>query len=321
MEYYKKLDKKFIFPLFILLLLIDMWPVNKRYLNNENFVSQNTVKKELSPTKADQFLLKDTDPNFRVLNLTVSTFNDGATPYFHKSIGGYHGAKMRRYQELIDFHISQEMQTMIGALRNSKQESDAINVISNQDVLNMLNTKYIIVNADGFPVYNPGALGNAWFVDEIKWVENADMEIESLYNINPANTAVIDERFKDVVGSFNTTSDSAASIKLDVYQPNYLKYTSKARTNQLAVFSEIYYPKGWHVFIDGEEAEHFRANYVLRSMVVPAGEHTIEFHFKPRAYDVGNTISHASSVILILLILSMIVRWVMVEVKQDNQEA
>lgn len=267
-----------------MLILIDMWSVNKRYLNNTNFESARKVEKPFNKTRADQQILSDKDPNFRVLNLTVSPFQDASTSYFHKSIGGYHGAKLRRYQELIDFHISK----------------------NNQEVLNMLNTKYLIVQgSNGRPTarHNPGALGNAWFVEGYKIVDNADQEIEALNDFNPSKTAIIDKRFGDHVEGFNPEKDSTASISLTEYKPNYLKYESQSEKKQLAVFSEIYYPLGWDAYIDGEKAEHFRVNYVLRAMVVPEGEHTIEFKFEPDTYYTGQSIALATSILIILLVL------------------
>lgn len=311
--YSKRIKELYFYPALILLLLIDMWPVNKRYLNNDNFVSNKTVQQEFAPTQADQYLLKDKDPNFRVLNLTVSTFNDASTSFYHKSIGGYHGAKMRRYQELIDFHIYKEMQTIINNLQQ-KDQPDVYGAVSNQPVLNMLNTKYIIVSPESFPIYNSGSLGNAWFVKSIKQVENADAEINALYDFDPKTEAVVDKRFAGQLNS-SVTFDSTATIKLDEYKPNYLKYSSVASMPQTAVFSEVYYPKGWNVYIDGKPADYFRANYVLRAMVIPLGTHQIEWKFEPKGYSVGNTLSVISAIILLLLIAGVMVKWVLEQKK------
>ncbi len=303
----KKIDKKFIYPAFILLFIIDMWPVNKRYLNNDNFTSAKNAESEFTPSQADQYLLKDKDPDFRVLNLTVDPFNDASTSYFHKSIGGYHGAKMRRYQELIETYMYNDLRSIVGVLQKQDQGADVYGTLASSPVFNMLNTKYFIINPDGFPLYNPGALGNAWFVSHVKWVDNADDEIASLAKFNPANTAIIDKKFRAECAGVTNDFDSTARITLTEYKPNYLNYSYKTSINQVAVFSEIYYPKGWDAFIDGKPAPYFRANYVLRAMVLPAGEHKLEFKFEPKGYSIGRKISIASSVLLLLFCAGAIV--------------
>ena len=280
----KKIKAKYLILGLGILITIDMWAVNKRYLNNDDFVNKRVVNNPFQPTKADKQIMKDNDPNFRVFNTTVNTFNDASTSYFHKSIGGYHGAKLRRYQELIDYHISEQ----------------------NRDVLNMLNTKYFIVKGNnGKPVAkrNPGALGNAWFVENYEIVADADEEINALDDFNPEKTAFVDQRFKEHLQGKSFEKDTTASINLTSYQPNHLVYQSKTNKEQLAVFSEIYYPNGWQVYIDGEPADHFRVNYVLRAMVVPEGEHKIEFKFQPKTYYTGENIALASSILVLLLLV------------------
>jgi hypothetical protein len=247
------------------------------------------MKVPYKPTQADNFILQDKDPNFRVFNQSVSTFNDASTSYFHKSIGGYHGAKLKRYQELIEFHISK----------------------GNMNVLNMLNTKYFI-SQDGRVQQNPSALGNAWFIANPIIVKNADEEIAALSDFTPNEMVIIDQRFASFVEDSNYNIDGS-SIDLDIYKPNYLKYTSQTQFPALAVFSEIYYKDGWNVYVDGEKSDYFRANYVLRAMQVPAGNHTIEFKFEPKVYKIGEGISLASSVILILLLVFVSFR----ELKQE----
>lgn len=277
-----KLNKGYLFAGLIALVLIDMVPIASRYLNKEDFEKKSVVANPYRATEADKLILKDTDKNFRVFNVTVSPFQDASTSYFHKSIGGYHGAKLRRYQELIDHHISQ----------------------NNMNVLNMLNTKYFIVpGPDKKPEIqiNFQALGNAWFVEEIKMVDNADQEIDALTDFDPSRTAVVDKRFNDKISGFKPAEDSLASIELTEYAPNKLNYVSQSSIDQMAVFSEIYYDKGWKAFIDGKPAPYFRANYVLRAMIVPAGKHEIEFRFEPAVYYTGNMIASISSVIIILL--------------------
>lgn len=270
-----------------LLVLVDMIPVNHRYLNEKNWVPAMQAAVPFTPSQADQAIMKDTT-HFRVLNLSVNPFSDASTSYFHKSVGGYHAAKMRRYQELIDFHLSQ----------------------NNMAAYNMLNTKYIIVpdqKSQSLQVQvNPGALGNAWFVNSVKVVPNADSEIESLTGFDPKHMAVVDQRFSKELGNFKTNPDTTGTIQMTKYLPNYISYKSNNKAEQLAVFSEIYYNKGWDAFIDGKPAPYLRANYVLRAMVVPAGEHTIEFKFQPVMFKVGKMVDLVCSSSLILLAIGVL---------------
>ena len=272
------------------LVLVDMWSVDQRYLSEDDFVRKSKAKNVIQPTEADKQILADKDPNFRVINLAANTFNDSKTSYFHKSIGGYHGAKLQRYQELIDSCISQ----------------------TNLAVLNMLNTKYFITpDQQGRPSVrrNPLALGNAWFVEEVKMVDNADEELAFLNDdaFNPERVAVIDKRFEDELSGFTPSRDSSAIIYFDEYKPNYLKYETESSKDQLAVFSEIYFANGWNAYIDGELKPHWRANYVLRSMIIPSGEHTVEFKFEPKIYYTGEKISLAGSILLILFVIGGVV--------------
>lgn len=278
-----KVSSNNVILIFAVLLLFDMWTINKRYLNDSHFIRSSKVKIPYKASQADNFILSDNDPNFRVFNQSVSTFNDASTSYFHKSIGGYHGAKLKRYQELIDSHISK----------------------GNMQVLNMLNTKYFILQ-NGKVNRNPNVLGNAWFIKDTKIVENADDEILALNNFDASSIAIIDKRFKSLIKEFS--SDSLSSIKLDEYQPNYLKYSSSSKENQIAVFSEVYYDKGWNSYIDGELVSHFRANYILRAMNIPKGNHTIEFRFEPEIFKIGERISLASSILLIFSLIFVSVR-------------
>ncbi|TNF24968.1 MAG: hypothetical protein EP314_07240 [Bacteroidetes bacterium] len=273
------------------LILVDLWQVANRFLSEDDFVRKSQAKNVLAPTEADQEILADKDPNFRVINLATNTFNDSKTSYFHKSIGGYHGAKLERYQELIDSCISR----------------------TNLAVLNMLNTKYFITpdRSTGKPMVrrNPLALGNAWFVDEIAWVNNADEELSYLNtdNFNPAQVAVIDKRFEGELNGFKPAPDSTSAIYFLEYRPNYLKYETESVKDQLAVFSEIYFANGWNAYVDGELKPHWRANYVLRSMVVPAGNHTVEFKFEPQIYYTSEKVSLAGSVLLFLFVTGGVV--------------
>ena len=282
-----KMNKIFLPIALTALILFDMWTINKRYVNDDNFVSQKALLKTFELTQADKKILEDKDPNFRVFNQTVSPFNDATTSYHHKSIGGYHGAKLRRYQDIIDNHLTK----------------------GNMKVFNMLNTKYFISRTQDGTVYaqrNPNAMGNAWFVDEYLSVKNADEEIAALDSINLATTAVIDKRFDNQLEGFVFQKDSLASITFEEYKPNYLKYATSANTPQMAVFSEIYYNKGWNAYIDDKPAPHFRANYILRGMKIPEGKHTIEFKFEPRTFQIGEKISVAFSVLIYLMLAAAI---------------
>ncbi|MHC1706153.1 MAG: YfhO family protein [Bacteroidales bacterium] len=284
---FKKIKKEYALIAVILLVLIDLWGINHRYINKESFVRKNQMTNPYEPSQADQVIMKDNDPNFRVLNLTTNTFNDASTSYFHKSIGGYHGAKLRRYQELIENQINK----------------------NNISVLNMLNTKYFIVKQeDGQPAVQPnmGALGNAWFVKAYKLVANADSEIVAMNKFNPADTAIIDKIFESQLKEYAPGRDSSASIILTEYLPNHLTYEVQSSRRELAVFSEIYYDKGWNAYIDGKVAPYFRTNFILRGMIIPEGKHKIEFKFEPESYYTGEKIALASSVLLIILVMGLI---------------
>jgi len=272
-----KISSKYVIFIVGVLVLSDMWTVNKRYLNDDNFARKSKLQVPYQATAADQQILRDSDPNFRVFNQSVSTFNDASTSYFHKSIGGYHGAKLKRYQELIENHIAK----------------------GNMEVLNMLNTKYFIT-PKGQVQQNHGAMGNSWFVNEINIVANADAEITALDGFNPANSAIVDTRFSEQM--IYELDNTGASITLTQYKPNYLKYNSIATKDGIAIFSEIYYDKGWNAYVNGELKPHFRVNYVLRGMQIPAGSHVVEFKFEPAVYHVSEQIALASSLILLLLL-------------------
>jgi len=281
----KKIKKEYAYIGLIVFILGDMFTVDKRYLNDESFTSKSRVDTPFDPSTADQMILNDKDPDFRVLNVTVSPLMDASTSYFHKSLGGYHGAKLRRYQELFETHIEK----------------------NNMAVINMLNTRYVIVpdqNKQPMAQQNPQALGNAWFVNEYKLVDNADQELAALNGFNPSDLAIVDKKFGENLKSWTPSKDTLDYIRLTDYQPNDLKYNYKARNPGLAVFSEIYYPKGWNAYVDGTLTPHFRANYVLRAMILPAGEHKVEFRFEPRAYYLGEKVSLVSSIVLILLVVA-----------------
>jgi uncharacterized membrane protein YfhO len=302
-----------------LLILIDLWGVDKRYLNDDNFISKRKEREQFTPSVADKSILKDNNQNFRVLNISVSTFNDATTSYFHKSIGGYHGAKLRRYQELIERHISGEMRGVSQKLQKVKSSAGVDSVFIDAPVLNMLNTKYLIFNPKASALPNRRTLGNAWLVDNYKVVENADQEIAALSGFDPSKEAIVDKRFADIVDEVPLSTAPGSSISLKSYEPNHLVYKYKGEGNKLAVFSEIYYPKGWNAYINGELTPHFRVNYVLRAMILKEGEYDIEFKFEPKSYFIGNTIALTCSVILLLLIAGLIYKRV-VDVRDKKIE-
>ncbi len=287
----EKIKAAVLYPVLLLLVIFDMFGVSKRYLNNDDFVSKQAAQAQISPSPADQQILQDPDPNYRVLDVLRNTFNNAEASYFHKSIGGYHGAKMRRYQELIERQIAKAN--------------------PNPGILNMLNTKYILTrDQQGNPAVqpNPDAFGHAWFVDDYKIVSNADAEMSALDSLQPRRSAVVDQRFADELKGLTIRPDSVSTITLSSYKPDELVYESSAQTEQLAVFSEIYYNvrDDWKVTIDGKPAPMLRANYVLRALRVPAGKHTIVFKFEPISVSTGHTIDLISSILLVALILGAV---------------
>lgn len=295
----EKLKPKTTIALLTLLCLVDMWGVNKRYLYDEQFVAKsNIMKPYLQPSETDKEILKDTSLDYRVLNLAANTFNENNTAYWHKSIGGYHAAKLRRYQEMIEEHIQGEMSGVFSKL--SEANGDMAKVDANAfPVLNMLNTRYFILPLQGgktAPVFNPHTYGNAWFVDNVEYVDNANEEIDALHDINPRYTAVVDRRFAENVRT-SSAADSLDTVVLKEYQPNALKYEVNSKNGGVVVFSEIYYP-GWISTIDGEEVEHGRADYILRAMNVPAGKHIVEFRFDPKSLHLTETIAYIALILL-----------------------
>ena len=304
--YYNKLKKEYAILFLAFLFLTDMWFVDKRYLNADKFIRREAKAKLSAPSVADKAILKD-ESYYRVLNLAVSPFNDATTSLYHKSIGGYHGAKLKRYQELIDSSLSKDInliQTVGGSVK-SLAEFQA--VFNNTPALNLLNTKYIIYNPSEQPLVNQNALGNAWFVETPIIVSNANEELSELRNINPSQQAVIDKNFQDQVKNKEYPVSEGEMIGLKSYEPNELVYISKSKSEKLAVFSEIFYPAGWKSYIDGKESNYFRTDYVLRGMVIPAGDHEIKFVFKPSSYYVGNKISMGSSMLFVLLLAGYLV--------------
>lgn len=293
-----KINKVILITLLGLFVLIDLWAVNKRYLNDDSFVNKKEAGTPFKMSAADAKILEDSTLDYRVLNIASNTFNESGTSYFHKSIGGYHAAKLRRYQDLIDFHIDDNIQNIKTTLQSNPSDSSLRATFSRQTILNMLNTKYIIYNPEAAPLQNPYALGNTWFVSEVKSVKNPDEEIKAVGEINPARTAIVDERYVNELEGFVYKPDTAARIMLKDYLPNHLTYESNTSTEQLAVFSEIYYKDGWNAYVDGELKPHFPINYVLRAMRVPSGKHTIEFKYEPASYHTLGKISFASCLLL-----------------------
>ena len=290
-----------------ILCLADMWGVNKRYLNDAQFVPHSIRTETFTKTNTDELILQDTSLDYRVLNFATSTFDDNNTSYWHKSVGGYHPAKLRRYQEMIEHHISPEMQAAYKAIATAGGEMDSVDA-NKFRILNMLNTKYFIFPAgqqrQTVPILNPHTYGNAWFVNKVQYVNNANEEIDALDSIIPTETAVVDARFKDVLkGTTESYKDSLSSICLTSYAPNRLTYETNNAQDGIAVFSEIYYPDGWHVTIDGQPAELARADYILRTMYVPAGQHTIEMRFDPTSLHVTEGIAYGALALLVIGII------------------
>ncbi|MCX7728264.1 MAG: YfhO family protein [Bacteroidia bacterium] len=313
----KKANVSLLFLSFGALSCIDLFTVDKRYFSNQSFVHKSSIQQMFTPTQADDMILQDTTKYYRVLNLATSTFNDATTSYFHKSVGGYHGAKLKKYQELIDFHLSKEIQKFYQML-NQMAGADTMletHILPSLQVINMLNTKYILlpVKSGSIPMPNASANGNVWLIKELISVANADSEIVKLYSINTKTQAVIQEKNK--LPNSKKTYSGKGKIYLTEYAPNALKYTAITDEEQFAVFSDIYYPKGWNAYIDGQIQPHTCVNYVLRGMIVPKGTHTIEFKFEPSSYKIGNNIAYVGSSIIYLIVL--ITLWMLwKEIKQ-----
>lgn len=289
-----------LYGILIAMVTIDMYSVDRRYLNDDSFVDEAQYQGRVATaTEADNFILKD-KTHHRVFKMG-DAFNDAHTSYFHKSVGGYHPAKFRRYQDMIEKNIGPEVQTLTTVMQKTPTDSAMRAALGSSTVLNMMNTKYIIYNPAAQPLVNAAACGNAWFVSEVKEVKNADEELAALKGLNPKKTAVVDAKFKELVGTA-TPADSSAKIELLQYQPNNIKYRSENSKDGVAVFSEIYYDKGWNVQIDGKDVPYFRADYVLRGLKIPAGKHNIEFNFAPKSYTEGEKYSLFASILALLLI-------------------
>ena len=300
----KKLRADYMVICMAVLCLVDMWQVDKRYLNDEMFVPKSERDMPHQATSTDLAIMKDKSLDYRVLNLASNTFNENETSFFHKSIGGYHPAKLRRYQEMIDAYIAPEMQAAmqaIAAKNGNMQEVDGAKVFP---VLNMLNTKYFILPLQGgatMPLQNIYAQGNGWFVDKINYVADANAEYAGVGKIDVRHEAVADKKFESVLGKAQS-NDSTAKVKLVKYEPNNLQYTIDSKKGGVVVFAEIYYP-GWTATIDGQPAELGRVNYILRALNVKAGKHTVVLDFHPTSISTTETIAYIAIVILLLAII------------------
>ncbi len=302
----QKMKTNLVIALFGVLFLADMWPVNKRFLNDSAFEPKSKVVQPYTATAANQAILQSQGLNERVLNLTTSPFQDAQTSYFHQSIGGYQGAKMRRYQDLIDTRLMDEISILAGALQ-SQDFGTIDSTFRELNVINMLNTKYVIINPDGAPLTNASAMGNSWFVNEVIVAEDADEELDKLTGLDIHTTAVTDEKFSSYFEETTFTSSLSDQIVLTDYLPNKLTYEARTESEQLAIFSEIYYPKGWIASIDGNPVEHIRVNYLLRGLIIPPGEHTVVFEFKPESYYKGEKVSLAGSLALLLILAAALI--------------
>ena len=305
-----KLRQSFTMAGIAVLCLVDLWSINKRYLNDGQFVPKNVQATTFNKTPTDETILKDPALDYRVLNLASNTFNESNTSYWHKSVGGYHPAKLRRYQEMIERHIAPEMQAAYSAIARAGGEMDSVDA-SKFRVLNMLNTRYFILPAgqqgQTVPILNPYAYGNAWFVDQVQYVDNANEEIDALHTADPAGTAVVDARFKEVLkGLTESHRDSLSTIRLTSYEPNRLVYETENSGDAVAVFSEIYYPDGWQATIDGQPVTLGRADYILRALHIPAGKHTVEMRFDPQSLHLTEGIAYTALALMVIGVMAAV---------------
>ena len=303
-----KLKAEYMVGCVCVLCLIDMWQVDKRYLNDSMFVPKSERDAPIEMTETDRQILKDKSPDYRVLNFSSNTFNENETSYFHKSIGGYHAAKLRRYQEVIEAHISPEMNAAMKAIAEAAGDMSAVDGNKLFPVINMLNTKYFIMPLQGganAPLPNPYAYGNAWFVDKVSYVNNANEELSALGTTDLRHTAVADKAFSDVLGQ-SKANDSTATVRLEKYEPNKLEYSVSSKNGGVVVFSEIYYP-GWNATVDGVEVPVGRANYILRAISVKPGSHKVVLDFHPKSVSVTETIAYIATAILMLMFVAIVI--------------
>ena len=299
-----KLKKSVFVGLVIVLCLVDMWQVNKRYLNDGMFVEKSVRDNPIEMTPTDQQILQTKELDYRVLNLATSTFNENETSYFHKSIGGYHPAKLRRYQEMIEAYIAPEMEKLMKSIVEAQGDMTKLNGDSISPVLNMLNTKFFIMPLQGgqtVPLKNPYAFGNAWFVDKVTYVNNANEELEMVGKLNLRAEAVADKKFRDVLGS-SCEQDHHAQVTMKTYEPNQLTYEVESAKGGVLVFSENYYPE-WTATIDGKEVPVGRVNYILRAIQVKPGKHQVVLSFFPKSVDRTETVAYIAFALLVICIL------------------
>ena len=306
-----KLKKEYAVGIILVLCLVDLWTVNKRYLNDEMFVPESEREAPQEKTQTDELILRDQALDYRVLNLASNTFNENETSYYHKSIGGYHAAKLRRYQEMIEQYISPEIQSLIGAVSDAGGDMTQVNGDSICPVLNMLNTRYFIFPLGGgqtVPIQNPYAFGNAWFVDQIDYVQNANEEIAAVGKIDLRHQAVADAKFKGQLGEAEE-QDTASVVTITSYEPNRLTYDVNSGKGGVLVFSEIFYP-GWTAAVDGEAVELGRVDYLLRAIHIQPGKHQVELAFFPKSVDTTETIAYIAFVLLVLIALGIVfIEW------------
>ncbi len=307
---YRKLKAEYTIGAILVLCLIDLWQVNKRYLNDEMFVPQSEREAPQQMSQTDELILRDKALDYRVLNLASNTFNENETSYYHKSIGGYHAAKLRRYQEMIEQYISPEMQRLMNAVAEAGGDMTQVKGDSICPVINMLNTRYFVFPLQGgqtVPIQNPYALGNAWFVDKISYAKNANEEILKVGQIDLRHEAVADEKFHTQLGDA-VTQDTTSTVDIKSYEPNQLTYEVNSGKGGVLVFSEIYYP-GWTATIDGEPAELGRVNYILRALNVKPGKHEVVLSFFPKSVDVTESIAYTAYAILLLVLIGTAVMY------------
>ena len=304
---YGKLKKKWAIGIILVLCLVDLWTVNKRYLNDEMFVPKSEREAPQQKSQTDELILRDQTLDYRVLNLASNTFNENETSYYHKSIGGYHAAKLRRYQEMIEQYISPEMQQLFGAVSEAGGDMTQVKGDSICPVLNMLNTRYFIFPLEGgqtVPIQNPYAYGNAWFVDKLDYVANANEEIAAVGKIDLRHQAVADAKFKEVLGEA-VVQDTASIVTITSYEPNRLTYDVNSDKGGVLVFSEIYYPE-WTATVDGEPVEIGRVDYLLRAIQIKPGKHQVELAFFPKSVRTTETIAYVALALLVLTLLGII---------------
>lgn len=317
----KKLKATWTVAAIALLCLGDMWSVNKRYLYDEQFIPKSEQTATFRKTQTDELILQDPSLDYRVLNFAGNTFEENNTSYWHKSVGGYHAAKLRRYQEMIDHHIAKEMQAAYQEVATAGGQMDSVNS-AKFPVLNMLNTKYFIFPAgqqgQTVPIENPYTFGNAWFIDKIQYVNNANEEIDAIGQVDLQQTAIVDSKFKEALKGVNEGyKDSLSTIRLTSYEPNQLVYETSSPQDGIVVFSEIYYP-GWTATIDGKPADIARADYILRAMNVPAGKHTIEMRFDPQSLHITEGIAYGAMALLLVGVIILI--WIYRKKYSENSK-